>query len=159
MFLYQNIQQDYSPLLRWYYNCITYLYVGTRDIVWAVIFRQTVLHLWKLMWSCCKCEFYRVYSGALWWWHDSVSNHQPHHCLFNRLFRCRSKKTSDVRVTGLCAGNSPMTGKFPAQRASNAENVSIWWRHHGGLWGWCGCGCGVWGWGWGCTYGWSAAII
>ena len=27
-------------------------------------------------------------------------------------------------------GNSPITGEFPAQRASNAENVSIWWRHH-----------------------------
>ena len=27
-------------------------------------------------------------------------------------------------------GNSPGTGKFPAQMASNAENVSIWWRHH-----------------------------
>ena len=24
-----------------------------------------------------------------------------------------------------------MTGEFPAQKASNAENVSIWWRHHG----------------------------
>ena len=23
-----------------------------------------------------------------------------------------------------------ITGEFPAQRASNAENVSIWWRHH-----------------------------
>ena len=23
-----------------------------------------------------------------------------------------------------------MTGEFPAQRASNAENVAIWWRHH-----------------------------
>ena len=22
------------------------------------------------------------------------------------------------------------TGEFPAQMASNAENVSIWWRHH-----------------------------
>ena len=22
------------------------------------------------------------------------------------------------------------TGEFPAQRSSNAENVSIWWRHH-----------------------------
>ena len=26
--------------------------------------------------------------------------------------------------------NSPVTGQFPAQRASNVENVSIWWRHH-----------------------------
>ena len=27
-------------------------------------------------------------------------------------------------------GNSPGTGEFLAQMASNAENVSIWWRHH-----------------------------
>ena len=46
------------------------------------------------------------------------------------VFRRRSKKTSNLRVTGLCVGNSPVTGEFPAQRASNAENVSIWWRHH-----------------------------
>ena len=64
--------------------------------------------------------------------HDGVSNHQPHDCLFNRLFRRRSKKTSKLRVTGVCVGNSPGTGEFPAQMASNAENVSIWWRHHEG---------------------------
>ena len=62
--------------------------------------------------------------------HDSVSNHQPHDCLLNRLFRRRSKKISKLRVTGLCAGNSPDTGEFPAQMASNAESVSIWWHHH-----------------------------
>ena len=39
-------------------------------------------------------------------------------------------KTSKLRVTGLCVGNSPGTGKFPALMANNAENVSIWWRHH-----------------------------
>ena len=38
---------------------------------------------------------------------DSVSNHQPHDWLLNRLFRRRSKKTSKLRVTGLCVGNSP----------------------------------------------------
>ena len=58
--------------------------------------------------------------------HDGVSKHQLHDCLLSRLFRWRSK----LRVTGLCAGNSPMTDEFPAQRASNAENVSIRWRHH-----------------------------
>ena len=63
--------------------------------------------------------------------HDCVSNHQPRHCLLNRLFERRSKKTSKLRVTGLCAWNSPGTGEFPAQIASNAVNVSIWWRHHG----------------------------
>ena len=62
--------------------------------------------------------------------HAGVSNHQPHGCLLNRLFRRKSKKTSKLRVTGLCMGNSPGTGEFPAQMASYAENVSIWWRHH-----------------------------
>ena len=62
--------------------------------------------------------------------HDGVSNHQPHDCLLSRLFRRRSKKTSKLRVTGICVGNSPGTGEFPAQRASNAETVSIWWRYH-----------------------------
>ena len=71
---------------------------------------------------------------SLQWRHngrDGVSNHQPHDCLLNRLFKRRSKKTSKLRVTGLCAGNSPVIGEFPAQMASNAENDSIWWRHHG----------------------------
>ena len=51
-------------------------------------------------------------------------------CLLNRLFRRRSKKTSKLRVNGLCEGNSPVTDEFSAQRASNVENVFIWWRHH-----------------------------
>ena len=70
---------------------------------------------------------------TLQWRHngrDGVSDHQPHGCLLNRLIRCRSKKTSKLRVTGLCGGNSSVTGEFPAQRASDAENVSIWWCHH-----------------------------
>ena len=62
--------------------------------------------------------------------HDDVSNHQPGDCLLSRLLRRRSKKTSKLRVTGLCARNSPVTGEIPAQRASNAENVPIWWRHY-----------------------------
>ena len=61
---------------------------------------------------------------------DGVSNHQPHDCLLNRLFGHRSKKTSKLRVTGLCVGNSPGTGEIPAHMASNAKNISIWWRHH-----------------------------
>ena len=66
------------------------------------------------------------YFQTLRWCHngrDSVSNHQPHDCLLNHLFRRRSKKTTRLRVTGLCVGNSPETGEFPAQMA-------IWWRHY-----------------------------
>ena len=67
-------------------------------------------------------------------WHhnerDCASNHGCLHCLLNRLFRRRSKKTLKLSVTGCCEGNSPVTGEFPAQRTSNAENASIWLRHH-----------------------------
>ena len=44
---------------------------------------------------------------SLRWRHngrDGVSNHQPYDCLLNRLFGHRSKKTSKLRATGLCAG-------------------------------------------------------
>ena len=57
---------------------------------------------------------------------DGVWNHQHHDCLLNRLFWRRSMKTSKLRVTGLCKGNSPVTGEFPAQMASNAESIFIW---------------------------------
>ena len=62
--------------------------------------------------------------STLQWRHngyDGVSNHQPHDCLLNRLFRRRSTKTSKIRVTGLCKFNSAVTGEFSAQRASNAK--------------------------------------
>ena len=75
----------------------------------------------------------RKWSNTLQWYHkehDGVSNHQPHDCWFKRLFRWRSKKKSKLHVTSLCEGNSAVTGEFPAQRDSKAENVSIWWRHH-----------------------------
>ena len=79
------------------------------------------------------CSGKLSYRWSSWRRHNgcySVSNHQPHGCLLNRLFRRRSKKTPKLCVTGLCAANSPGTGEFPAQMHSNAENVSIWWRNH-----------------------------
>ena len=63
----------------------------------------------------------QIYTSLQWlhYGRDGVSNHQPHDCLLNRLFGRRSKKKSKLRVTGLCAGNSPGTGEFPTQMASN----------------------------------------
>ena len=92
--------------------------------------------IWRIFHNICiwfSCTFFCFGDIKLQWRHnvhDGVSNHQPHDCLLNRLFRLRSKKTSKLCVTGLCAGYSPVTGECPAQRASNAKNVSIWWRHH-----------------------------
>ena len=60
---------------------------------------------------------------------DGVSNHWSLYCLFNRLFRAQMKENIKAPRHWLCPGNSPVTGEFPAQRTSNAENVSIG-RHH-----------------------------
>ena len=57
-----------------------------------------------------KCIFLMKMLVSLQWCHNDhnrVSNHLPHGCLLNRLFRRRSKKTSKLHVTGLCVGNSP----------------------------------------------------
>ena len=61
---------------------------------------------------------------SLQWRHnerDGISNHQPHECLLNRLFGRRSRKTSKLRVTGLCVG--PVTRKmFPFDDVIMLEN-------------------------------------
>ena len=83
----------------------------------------------KRKWSWCQI------CCPLQWRHhelDGVSNHQHHDCLFNCLFRRRSKKTSKLRVTGLCAGNSPGTGKCFHFRTSSCRwwyRRLSWWQH------------------------------
>ena len=67
---------------------------------------------------------------------DGVSNHRRFDRVLNRLFRRRSMKATKLRVTDLCERNSPVTSDFPAQKASNAENISIWWRYHDVSWTW-----------------------
>ena len=66
--------------------------------------------------------------------YDGVSNHQPHQCLLNRLFGRRSKKTSKLRVTGLCAGNSPGTVNSPHRWPVTRKMFPFWWRHHAQDW-------------------------
>ena len=100
-----------------------------------------LMHVRSSVYITCGIESYMLHHGcdpwcvktSLLWRHngrDGVSNHQPHHCLLNRLLGRRSKKTSKLCVTGLCVGKSPVPADFPAQMAVNAENVFIWWRHH-----------------------------
>ena len=76
--------------------------------IWHTTHWRVVIYLTKVSLQC-------RHNGR-----DVVSNHQPHDCLLNRLFRRRSQKTSKLRVTGLCAGiprwpvNSPH--KWPVKR-------------------------------------------
>ena len=48
--------------------------------------------------------------------------------VYSTVYSCHSNMKA-TRHWPLC-GNSPMTGEFLAQMASNAQNVSISWRHH-----------------------------
>ena len=92
-----------------------------------------MLTMINLTWYLLPCCLSLLGFIPLLWRHndrDGVSIHQPHDCLLNRLFRRRSKKTSTLCGTGYCVGNSPVTGEFPTEWASNVEYVSIWWRHH-----------------------------
>ena len=50
--------------------------------------------------------------------------------VYSTVYSGADQKTSRLRVIGLSEGNSPVTGEFPAQKDSNAKNVSTWWRHH-----------------------------
>ena len=82
--------------------------------------------------KACRLLILSLPSHSFQWRHnerDDVSNHRRLNILLNRLFRRLSKKTSKLRVTGLCEWNPPGAGWFPSQRTSNAANVSIWWRY------------------------------
>ena len=96
-------------------ECLTYLYKRS--------------FLTKFLWTIWRQFLYTSISILLQWCHskrDCVSNQRRLDCLLNRLFR----RTSKLRVIGLCEGNPPVTGGFPSQSVSNAKNVSVWWRHH-----------------------------
>ena len=89
---------------------------------------KTVEIKWSMSYPCLmipvmssSIRFELKLISALQWRHngrDCASNRQPPDCLINRLFRRRSKKTSKLCVTGLCAGNSPVNvpHKWPVTR-------------------------------------------
>ena len=125
----KTLQTFYFSRFIWFiYNVPIFVRVVAQEL--GVILPHSCLSFFNNATTNLK-SFYTT----LQWRHNElhgVSNDQPHNFLLNRLFRRRSKKTSKLRVTRLCVGNSPATGEFPTQMASNAENVSesIWWRHH-----------------------------
>ena len=70
----------------------------------------------------------------------------------NVIMSVMASKIASLKIVNstVCSGadrrkhqnsESPMTGEFPPQRAINAENVSIWWRHHFCTWT---CHCEEW---------------
>ena len=107
--IYMNRSKYIVVFLLWYGKSRRYLYLsglphrhfGITNIFPGLV-TQPKNHMGTL-------SYMKLYVTLHWRHndHDGVSNHQPHDCLLNRLFRRRSKKTSKLRVTGLCVGNSP----------------------------------------------------
>ena len=86
--------------------------------------------LWVL--QATRLPWITHFIHPLHWRHngrDSVSNHQPHDCLLNRLFRRRSKHQSSASLAFVRGIHRWPVNSF-AQMASKAENVFILWRHH-----------------------------
>ena len=50
--------------------------------------------------------------------------------VFSTVYSDADQRKHQSTASLAFAGFSPGTGEFPTQMASNAENVSIWWRHH-----------------------------
>ena len=101
---------DIGLRLGWLWNCLMLRHDNENSLWWSV---HSQWHYNDVMMSAMASQITGVtivYSTFLLW--------------------RRSKKTSKIHVTGLCERNSPVTGEFPAQKASKAENVSIWWRIH-----------------------------
>ena len=74
-----------------------------------------------------------IWQLALYWRHndhDGVSNHQPRGCLLSPFIQTQIKENIKAPRHWPLYGEFTGTGEFPAQRASYAENVSNWWRHH-----------------------------
>ena len=151
MYTFMDIKSHQNISLQWHYMS-TMMVQNHQQLYacltvrsgWSSVGKKSAQFYWFFAWRMdfdwwfplsimrkvppCHDSLLRRHNGQ-----DGASNHQPHACLLKRSFRRRSKKTSKLRVSGLCVGNSPVTGEFPAQMASNGENVSIWWRHHASL--------------------------
>ena len=129
-----RVQQKASHL----FGKITRLHISSKlgvrwlstPLIWLIPFKNTWEHnSRKTKWLLGPMIIF----WSLKWRHNNgyiVWNHWRLYYLLSRLLRRRSKKTSTIRGTGFCGENSPATGDFSAHRTSDAETISIWWRHH-----------------------------
>ena len=118
IFQYQNLPWLMQVLsMNDFRNFPKFLNICTELVTIPRLFHFVWLLFWYIELQFSKHSRFKVgevpIKQLILHWHhnqrDSVSNHRCLDCLLNRLFRRRSKKTSKLRVTGLCEGNSPVT--------------------------------------------------
>ena len=130
-----NLYQEILSVLIWRYrwSVILTVFCSNRIYRYTLQSEKKLRHFSdgiQMRFRESKCWYFDLHATqaslfirTLQWRHngrESVSNHQLHDLLLNRLFRRRSRKTK-LRVTGLSAGKSPGIGEFPAQMSRIAE--------------------------------------
>ena len=103
------VQNEHTGAYSTIYDTLCIAYESSVNEIHLYIIQpfHVLLHQWNF-------NFFVTFASR--WRHnesDGVSNHQLHDCLLNRLFTRKSKKKSKLRVTVLCARNSPVTSEFP----------------------------------------------
>ena len=97
------------------------------------IFQRKHLHnaitISTLNWSISSLDLHSSHNN------DVIMNataSQPVLRLFTQLF-IQSQIKENMKAPRYWPLWGEFTGEFPAQKVSNAKNVSIWWRHHANM--------------------------
>ena len=105
--IYPNIPWCMNTVRRLGKQAIKPIHRTIKVFVWCACMSGEAIMGTKIITLTHSLQFQNKISLKKWRHNgrNGVSNHQPHDCLLlNRLFRRRSKKTSKLRVTSLCAG-------------------------------------------------------
>ena len=125
----------------WHGNgfCITGPLWGESPVIWAMALMDALVMIFKQ---------FPIARGRHWWCHPGTFIPVKYHyndvimsavasqitsltIVYPTVYSGADQRENQISaLLALCAGNSPVTGEFPTQRASNAENASIWRRHH-----------------------------
>ena len=143
-----NIWNEHLPFLKMGQICIgtgKRIYIPTNDNqfgwrMWdsnpgwhAKITIACMLAHWRL-YALGRLEFYKTHYGDVMMG-AIASQITSLMIVYSTVYSdANQRKHQSFASLAFVWGNSPGTGEFPAQMASNAENVSIWWRHHGPFW-------------------------
>ena len=82
------------------------------------------------------CIEYKTLGFRLLYYIDFIMTTMASHItsqtiVYSTVYSGADKKKHQSSASLALCGEFTGTGEFPAQRASNAENVFIWWHHHG----------------------------
>ena len=122
-----------SLVLNTRFSCTVVVKFCTEHSIITAVFCTVILRDLSSRWAL---DGYLIPWISLQWRHnehDGVSNRQPRLCYF-AVYSGADQRKHQSSASLAFVGNSQVTGEFPAQMVSIAENIFILWRHHLALW-------------------------